>query len=85
MPLKHQGRRSMQEARYKPNYFLQLEAKIWRFGNKRVARAAPTEKEENARLKRLVADLSLDKEMLKDVIEKSSRAILKTGVGSPYD
>ena len=26
--------------------------------------------EENARLKRLVADLSLDKEMLKDVIEK---------------
>ena len=27
-------------------------------------------KEENARLKRLVADLSLDKEMLKDVIEK---------------
>ena len=42
-------------------------------------------KEENARLKRLVADLSLDQEMLKDVIEKSSRAILKTGVGSPYD
>ena len=27
-------------------------------------------KEENARLKRLVADLSLDQEMLKDVIEK---------------
>jgi putative transposase len=26
--------------------------------------------DENARLKRLVADLSLDKEMLKDVIEK---------------
>ena len=42
-------------------------------------------KEENARLKRLVADLSLDQEMLKDVIEKSARAILKTGVGSPYD
>lgn len=27
-------------------------------------------KEENFRLKRLVADLSLDKEMLKDIIEK---------------
>ncbi len=30
--------------------------------------------EENQRLKRLVADLSLDKEMLQEVIEKSSEA-----------
>ncbi len=30
--------------------------------------------DENQRLKRLVADLSLDKEMLQDVIRKSSEA-----------
>ena len=36
----------MQEARYKPSYFIQLEVKIRRFGNKRVARAAPTERRE---------------------------------------
>ena len=31
-------------------------------------------KEENARLKQMVADLSLDKQMLQDVIKKSSKA-----------
>jgi putative transposase len=33
-------------------------------------------KEENARLKQMVADLSLDKQMLQDVIKKSSKASL---------
>jgi putative transposase len=31
-------------------------------------------KEENTRLKQMVADLSLDKQMLQDVIKKSSKA-----------
>ncbi|VVK32829.1 Uncharacterised protein [Klebsiella pneumoniae] len=34
--------------------------------------------EENHRLKRLVADLSLDKEMLQEVIKKSSEAGLRS-------
>lgn len=37
--------------------------------------------EENHRLKRLVADLSLDKEMLQDVIRKSSEAGAETRGG----
>ena len=59
----------------------------WKYGGLGISelRELRQLKEENARLKRLVADLSLDQEMLKDVIEKSARAILKTGVGSPYD
>lgn len=37
--------------------------------------------EENQRLKRLVADLSLDKEMLQEVIKKSSEAGAEAGSG----
>ena len=37
--------------------------------------------EENARLRRLVADLSLDKEMLQEVIRKSSKACSPAGDG----
>ena len=32
-------------------------------------------REENARLKRVVADLTLDKVMLQDVVQKSSEAV----------
>ena len=35
--------------------------------------------EENARLRRLVADLSLDKEMLQEVIRKKPRSLPKHG------
>jgi putative transposase len=38
-------------------------------------------KDENARLKKMVADLSLDKEMLQDVIKKSFETSPKEGVG----
>lgn len=37
--------------------------------------------EENAQLKKLVADLSLDKQMLQDVIKKSCEATLQKGDG----
>ena len=39
--------------------------------------------EENRKLKQLVADLSLDKAMLQDVIQKSSEAGTAQGVGRP--
>ena len=52
----------------KPGYFLQLEAKIRRFGSE--LSELRQLKEENARLKRPVADLGLDKEVHRDVIEK---------------
>ncbi len=37
--------------------------------------------EENARLRRLVSDLSLDKEMLQEVLRKKSKACPGTGAG----
>lgn len=37
--------------------------------------------EENAQLKKLVADLSLDKQMLQDVIKKSCKTALQKGNG----
>lgn len=37
-------------------------------------------KDENARLKKMVADLSLDKQMLQDVIKKSFEALSKKAV-----
>ena len=40
--------------------------------------------EENARLRRLVADLSLDKEMLQEVIRKSSKACSPAGDGGVF-
>lgn len=42
-------------------------------------------KDENARLKQMVADLSLDKQMLQDVIKKSSEASPEEGAGLRYD
>lgn len=38
--------------------------------------------EENSRLKQIVADLTLDKQMLQDVLKKSSKARAKKAVGS---
>ena len=40
--------------------------------------------EENSRLRRLVADLSLDKEMLQEVIRKNFRACSAAGVGGVF-
>ena len=39
---------------------------------------------ENSRLKKMVADLSLDKEMLQDVIQKSYEASSSSGVGASH-
>jgi putative transposase len=36
-------------------------------------------KEENARLKQMVADLSLDKQMLQDIVKKSFEAAAEAG------
>ena len=41
-------------------------------------------RDENARLKRLVADLTLDKQILQEVIRKKAKASSQTGVG-PVD
>jgi len=38
--------------------------------------------EENRRLKQMVADLSLDKHMLQEVLSKSSEACTETGAGT---
>lgn len=40
--------------------------------------------EENSQLKKLVADLSLDKQILQDVLKKSSEAVSKTGDGRQH-
>jgi len=41
--------------------------------------------EENARLKQIVADLSLDKQMLQDVLKKMFEAAANQGVGNNID
>lgn len=41
--------------------------------------------EENAMLKQIVADLTLDKHMLQDVIKKCFNASSETGVGDSYN
>ena len=41
--------------------------------------------EENARLKRMVADLSLDKQMLEDVLSKSGRTCSQKSLCRPSD
>jgi putative transposase len=40
--------------------------------------------EENGRLKQIVADLTLDKQMLQDVLKKSSKACPKKAVGKRF-
>ena len=46
-----------------------MEAKIWRLGPSELRKLRQLE-EENLKLKRLVADLSLDKAILQDVLSK---------------
>jgi putative transposase len=41
--------------------------------------------EENAKLKQIVADLSLDKQMLQDVLKKSFENHAATSAGRPFD
>jgi len=41
--------------------------------------------EENTRLKRMVAELSLDKQMLEDVLSKSGRACSQKSRCGPFD
>ena len=41
--------------------------------------------EENAKLKQIVADLSLDKQMLQDVLKKSSKDAAETATGQAFD
>jgi putative transposase len=50
-------------------HVLQLEEKIWGLGVPELRRLKQLE-EENQHLKQLVADLSLDKQMLQDVLKK---------------
>jgi putative transposase len=40
--------------------------------------------EENSQIKKIVADLSVDKQILQDVLKKKSEAISKTGGGRQY-
>jgi putative transposase len=57
-----------------------------KFGNRGVTelRRLRQLEEENAQLKKLVADLSLDRQMLQDVIKKSSEAKGEKGTGWLY-
>ncbi|KVM51456.1 hypothetical protein WJ58_21655 [Burkholderia ubonensis] len=65
----YEGRRDLPQARNKRGDFLQLEEEIRGLGPSEQRRLRQLE-EENAKLKRLVADLSLDKAMLQDVLAK---------------
>jgi putative transposase len=53
-------------------------------GNAELRRMRQLE-EENARLKKLVADLSLDRHMLQEVLKKSSEAGAETSAGPVAD
>ena len=46
-----------------------MEEKVWRVGTSELRQL----EEENARLKKLIADLSLDKHMLQEVLKKAIR------------
>ena len=60
--------------------FLRWKKKFLGMGVTEVRRPKVLE-EENRKLKQLVADLSLDKQMLQDVLQKSRRACAASGVG----
>jgi hypothetical protein len=62
-------RGSLPEDWDQPSYLLQLEEKVFRLGNIRLRRLRQLE-DENARLKQVVADLTLDKQILQDVLKK---------------
>lgn len=58
-----------------------MEEEIWGLGISELRRLGQLE-EENSQLKKLVADLSLDKQILQDVLKKSSKASPKTWVAT---
>ena len=57
---------------------LRLESQVRRHGCQRSAKKVKQLRDENARLKKLVADLSLDKDMLQSVIRKNSLGLERT-------
>lgn len=61
--------RSMSQNGYQRGNFLQLEKKFGGLGITELRRLRQLE-EENSQLKKLVADLSLDKQILQDVLKK---------------
>lgn len=61
--------RSVSQNGYQRGNFLQLEKKFGGFGITELCRLRQLE-EENSQLKKLVADLSLDKQILQDVLKK---------------
>lgn len=64
------GRRPLPAARHQRSHLLHLEKKYAHLGVSELRRLRQVE-EENARLKRLVADLSLDKHMLSEALRKN--------------
>lgn len=66
-----------------PGHFLQLEEEIWGSGVTELRRLCQLE-DENIKLKQLVADLSLDKHMLQDVLKKSFKASPIEGAGRSF-
>lgn len=62
---------------------LAVEENVWRADAIRGSQIAAVG-EENTRLRRLVADLSLDKEVLQDAIQKNSKACSSSGLGGAY-
>jgi hypothetical protein len=64
------GSGSVSQAGNQRSHFLQLEEEVRRVGDCELRRLRQLE-EENAQLKRIVADLTLDKQMLQDVLKKN--------------
>ena len=60
----------MQAARYESQRILQMEKQVWGLEVSQLKRLKELE-EENRRLKKMFAELSLDHEILKDIIEKT--------------
>ena len=73
-------RRDLSAAGSLTGNLFQLEEKIWRHGCSRTAPSSPTRRGKRP-VKKLVADLSLDKPMLQDVIKKSCKAMKETRTG----
>lgn len=62
---------------------LQLEEKYCCLGISKLRKLKNLE-EENAQVKKLLADLSFDKQILQDMLKKNSEAVSKTGDGQQY-
>jgi len=70
----------MQEDGCLTGNLFQLEKEVWRVRVSELRRLRQLE-EENYQLKKLVADLSLDKQMLQDVIKKSFKTCFQKAIG----